>query len=283
MGKLLHPLNSTILKNIRQDQGWFEIKINSNQYFYKKKSFLHIVFGNFICGDEKELLDEFSEIKSQLGFCIFVFNPYTLEEVEFRKFLNINKVLNYKETFINELKNEEEMRKKLAKNYKNEINKCAKLTQVISDNKLLDDFYSLYSSEMLKEGGALYPKSYVQDLIEQKNVEFLSLVKDDIYLGSVIYAYNNDISYYFLGAYTKNQLPGVAKYLLFNVMLKSYEKGCKLFDFGGVSLADKKLSNLFTFKKRFGGEHKVVGRSYLYTPNILIMILLRIIQKVLKF
>jgi len=283
MNKYLHPLNSNILLNIRKDQGWLDIKIDNNQYFYKKKLFINIVFGNFINGDEKKLLKEFDIIKSKLGFCIFIFNPYTLEEFEYNSFLKINKVLNYKETFINELIDAISIKKKLSKNYKNEINKCNKETSVVVDNKYLNEFYSLYSTEMIKEGGALYSKKYIENIINNENVIFVSLFSKEKYLGSVIFAYNNNISYYFLGAYTKDILPCVAKYLLFNAMLLSQEKGCTIFDFGGVSQADQKLSNLFTFKKRFGGEHKTVGTSYLYTSSVIIQFILKILQKIIKF
>jgi lipid II:glycine glycyltransferase (peptidoglycan interpeptide bridge formation enzyme) len=277
-----HPLNTIIIKELKESQGWTVEEYENNILLIKKKFFLNVGLLNFASfGSTTNSVELFSEIKKKYNLSFLIFNTFNLDgkNISAMKY-EIPLTLNYQHTFIIDLNREvHELKKKMNSNYRNEINKGSKLCSLNVSNEYLEQFYRVYQENVHAEGGQVYKKEYLAIMLKNENVKLFSAIKNDTneYVGGCIIIEGEDIGYYYLGGYNRS-VSGASKYLLYNAMLSAKDSGCHFFDFGGVSLSEsKKMKNLFSFKKRFGGDLVDFGPTSLIASNLFLSKIAKII------
>ncbi|CDL84086.1 hypothetical protein [Xenorhabdus szentirmaii] len=158
--------------------------------------------------------------------------------------------------------------KKFSKNTRNEINKCYRDDNVsfiinmhVSD-KNIHDFIVLFDKfNKLKKLGVNVNELRNSLIRNKKNVVLFKAVKDNNILVFNVYYFDQNrarlkcsVSIRDDNNQKRNLIGRANRTLCFEAIRFFKEKGCKIFDMGGISLInDKDKKNIDSFKSKFGG------------------------------
>lgn len=130
----------------------------------------------------------------------------------------------------------------------------------ISGEEMLDDFSNIMLQTGLRDGFVTRPRSYFKNLLEKMgdNARLYMAFLDGQPIAGTLAIYFGDKVWYLYGASANEYRNVMPNYLLQWEMIKwSLEKGCRVYDFRGVSgdiSEDNPLYGLYRFKKGFNGE-----------------------------
>lgn len=125
----------------------------------------------------------------------------------------------------------------------------------------LDVFYKLMLATSNRNNFGLLPKAYYRAVfktLESTNNGFLGLttVGDQIVAGAVIVIYDHQAHYVFGCSDDQFRRIAPSYYLQFSCIQEARNRGCTLYNFGGISdeIKGTRLQGVSVFKKRFGGR-----------------------------
>ncbi|MBX3641035.1 MAG: FemAB family PEP-CTERM system-associated protein [Nitrosomonas sp.] len=125
----------------------------------------------------------------------------------------------------------------------------------------IDRFFYAYSSSVHRLGTPVFAKKYFHLLksIFAEDCELLTIVKDGKTISSVMSFYFRDEVLPYYGGGTEEARQFAANdFMYWELMRRSCERGCKLFDFG----RSKRNSGSYSFKKNWGFEAQPLHYEY---------------------
>lgn len=125
----------------------------------------------------------------------------------------------------------------------------------------VDAFYSLFAHNMRKLGSPAFPKSLILNLLSsfKDRADILLVRREGRPVAGVMNLYFGDqVLPYYSGAQEELNSIGVNNFLYYDLMVKSIEKGYRLFDFGRSKIE----TGPYHFKRHFGFEPKPLPYRY---------------------
>ena len=164
----------------------------------------------------------------------------------------------------------EEILKQMRKSTRYEIRRIEKTgikTQMGNTPKDLEIFWNLHQKTVARHGFVPFTKASTQTELQtfKQNCQIFSAKTEEEYLSSSIILFDNHAAYYHQGASTRSKLPA-AHATLWHAILEAKKRGCKQFNFWGISPEDQPnhpWHGLSKFKRGFGGEQ----HTYLHAQD----------------
>ncbi|MFI3226448.1 MAG: peptidoglycan bridge formation glycyltransferase FemA/FemB family protein [Clostridia bacterium] len=150
------------------------------------------------------------------------------------------------------------------------------VTTKICGEEMLDVFTHIMMETGLRDGFVTRDKSYFANLLTQmgENARLYMAFLDEKPIAGTLAIYFGDKVWYLYGASSNEYRNVMPNYLLQWEMIKwSLEKGCRIYDFRGVSgdiSEDNPLYGLYRFKKGFNGEFTefCTEFEYIFMPKV---------------
>ncbi|MEI6532226.1 MAG: peptidoglycan bridge formation glycyltransferase FemA/FemB family protein [Candidatus Roizmanbacteria bacterium] len=197
------------------------------------------------------------------------------------------------EKFVNTPKSEEELLNDMRKTTRYCIRKASKEQVIIekrTDQKALEEFWTIYEETVKREHFSPYPKKYINDEFEifQETNNSLYLLANHIpnsseittnyplqttnsLLAGALLLFTNSTAFYHQGASTHSKIP--APYLLhWEGIKEAIKRGCRYYNFYGIAPDDNPKhpwAGLTLFKTGFGGNRVdyVPTQDYVIHPK----------------
>lgn len=134
---------------------------------------------------------------------------------------------------------------------------------ILEQRRDLDSFYSLYAESLHRLGTPVFPKSFLQTLLEefQDAAEILTLRYRGAPVASLVNFYHNDtVLPYYVGANDNAREARAFDYLYWITMRRAFARGITHFDFGRSKIE----SGPFAYKKLWGFKPEPI--SYRIKP-----------------
>ena len=239
----------------------------------KRGTFLHIAHGPLIFAEfAGEALPFFLSKIKKIGRtekCDFLrisslFNEDSKSAFSHAKFRTAPLHINPDRTWVLDLtQSEEEIMKKMKKSNRYEINRIERSgIEIIRGNfrENLDIFWNLHLETVARQRFTPFARKTTEAEMEVfgEDCQIFSAKIDDKFYSSSIILFDNFAGYYHQGSSVYSKLP-VAHATLWAGILEAKKRGCKEFNFWGVSPEENKKhpwTGLSNFKRRFGGEER---------------------------
>ena len=239
----------------------------------RRGTFLHVAHGPLIFAEfSGEALPIFlAEIKKvgRTEKCDFVRISSLLNEENrpafaCKKFRDAPIHINPDRTWVLDLtQSEEEIRKNMKKSNRYEINRITRSRIEIeqgNSRKNLDIFWNLHLETVKRQGFTPFTRKTTETEMKAfgEDCQIFSAKIDDKFYSSSIILFDKFAGYYHQGSSIYSKFP-VAHATLWTGILEAKKRGCREFNFWGVSPEENKnhpWTGLSNFKRRFGGEER---------------------------
>lgn len=135
--------------------------------------------------------------------------------------------------------------------------KVINLADASGKEKAFNEFWSLFLATNKRHGLKMYPRGYYQEVLKLNGNLYSELyfatLEDKIISAAVVVFFGKTANYLYAAS-----LPGYGKFnaptlVVWKAAFEAKKRGCKIFDFWGISDENKAWQGVTAFKRSFGG------------------------------
>lgn len=140
--------------------------------------------------------------------------------------------------------------------------------------RMLEIFYEMFKETARRNKIVIYPEKYFRNFFDFVNdIDmgiFNAYLEGNPIASAIIFFYNNQAFYLYAASKTGYGRYSAPSLILWEAILEAKKKGCRNFDFWGISFDNKNWRGITDFKKSFGGkEYEYFGaRDYIFNAPL---------------